>query len=266
MIIDGIDLVLEIAILIVALAIIIVGIWAAILQITIFFRYRRYNNIKVGNGRTAKTVAEELLRHAGITDVQVVKASILWFWFFNKWGNRYSPRRKKILLYKNILNNDSLTAIGLATQKVGLAIQHKNREPKMMFRAKWEIWTRLAPNLFLPIITLGLVIDLLVNGLDYNTGTFGYITIGFVGLAILYTIIALLMLFRVIGTERRAGEIALDLIRQNNLIDANNIDKIADYYKLQVRIYVLDFVLAVLNIVLDILQLLARSKAAKGRR
>ena len=259
MFLDNISPVLEIAIILVAILILIVGIWAAFLQLTIFFRYRRYNRIQVGQ-RTAKQVAEDLLKRAGITDVEVVRASFLWFFFFSRWGNRYSPRRKKILLYGNILNSSTLTAIGLATQKVGLAIQFKEGERKMMFRAKWEPWTRLAPNLFLPIIFIGLVVDLLVNGGNFEASAFGYVTLIFVGFAILYTIIALVALFYVIPTERRAGEIALDLIKRHNLLEQNHIDKIADYYAVQVRIYVLDFVLAVLNIIFDILWLLAKLK------
>ena len=262
MIFDDLSLALNIAIIIVAILIVIIGIWGAFLQLSIFFRYQRNNRKHIGNGRTAKVVAEEMLGNLGYTDIQVARASYFWLIFFSRWGNRYSPRRKKIFLYRNILNKDTVTAVALATQKVGLVIQHKNREPRMMFRAKWELWTRLAPNLFLPIVTIGVIIDLLLNGGNV-TGAFGVVTLVFVGIAIVWTIIAMYCLFLIIPTERRAGQLALDIIKQNNLLPAEHINAVEAMYATYVKRYIADFVLAILQLVLDILYIAAKVAARR---
>jgi len=160
------------------------------------------------------------------------------------------------------LNKDTVTAVALATQKVGLVIQHKNREPRMMFRAKWELWTRLAPNLFLPIVTIGVIIDLLLNGGNV-TGAFGVVTLVFVGIAIVWTIIAMYCLFLIIPTERRAGQLALDIIKQNNLLPAEHINAVEAMYATYVKRYIADFVLAILQLVLDILYIAAKVAARR---
>lgn len=231
-------------------------IWYIILKISIFARYQKNNKIMVSD-KTAKQVAEEMLERLGYTDIQVVRASYFWLWFFQDWGNRYSPRRKKILLYKNILNSSSVTAIALATQKVGLVIQHKNEEKKMKVRAKWEPWTRLAPNMLLPIVTIGLIIDFFVS-YSFSSGeltNFGIVTLVFAIIAVVYTLIAFYALFLIIPTEKRAGELALNLIREQNLIPAEYIEKVEGMYATYVKKYIADFLLAILNLIYDLLRI-----------
>jgi len=256
-IIPGVSNPLAWAIIIVGIATFVIGIWAGILQLMIFFNYRRNNRVHVGHNLTAYNVARKMLDDLGYNDIAVRQTSILMLWFFPRWGNRYSPRRKAIFLFRNIINSDTVTAVALATQKVGLVIQHKEREPKMIFRARWELWTRLAPNLFLPIITIGLLIDLAVNGGDI-AGAFGYITLGFVAFAILYTIIAFWALYLVIPTERRAGQLAMEKIVQFNLLPPQYHAETKRMLDTYVRLYIADFLLAILNLVMNILYLAAK--------
>jgi len=261
MLIDGLGMALNIVIIIVAILIFIVAIWGGFLQLSIFFRYQANNRKRIGGGKTAKTVAEEMLRNLGYTDIRVERASYFWLIFFSKWGNRYSPRRKKILLYGNIINKDTVTAIALATQKVGLVMQHKQGEKRMMFRAKWELWTRMAPNLFLPITVIGVLIDYLVFGA--NPSMFGYITLVFVIIAIVWTIIAFYCLYLIIPTERRAGQLAFENIKKNNLLTGDHLRSVEAMYATYVKKYIADFIMAILELIWDILYVLIR---IKGKR
>lgn len=259
-IIDGVHNGLVIALLIALILLAVFGIWGAVLQLSILFRYQRNNKKHIG-GKTAKQVAEEMLANLGYKDVEVRKTSYLWLFFFSKWGNRYSPRRNTIFLYKNILNNDTVTAVALATQKVGLVIQHKQGEKQMAFRAKWEVWTRMSPNLFLPIVTIGALIDIAVNGAGLTA--FGYITLVFVALAVLWTIIAFYALYLIIPTERRAGELALKAVQDQNLIPSEHIPAVAGMYSTYVRMYFADFMLALLQLIIDILYLAIRITSSR---
>lgn len=258
--IDGINDGLLFAFIAAGILVVIFGIWGIFLQFSIYFRYQKNNKKHIG-GKTAKQVAEEMLQSLGYGDVQVRRASYFWLFFFSKWGNRYSPRRNAIFLYKNILNKDTVTAVALATQKVGLVIQHRNGEKQMAFRAKWEVWTRMAPNLFLPIVTIGVIIDILVNGASATA--FGYITLGFVGLAIVWTLIAFYALYLIIPTERRAGQLALEAINQHNLIPAEHIPAVESMYKVYVRKYICDFILSLLELIMDILYVAMKLSSKK---
>lgn len=249
---DDINTGLLIAAIAASILVVIFGFWGMFLQLSIVFKYQKNNKKHIG-GKTAKQVAEDMLKSLGYEDVQVRKASYFWMFFFNKWGNRYSPRRNAIFLYKNILNKDTVTAVALATQKVGLVIQHRNGEKPMAFRAKWEVWTRMAPNLFLPIVTFGAAIDIILNGADFTA--FGYITLAFVGLAIIWTLIAFYALYLIIPTERRAGQLALETITKYNLIPAEHIPAVESMYQTYVKKYICDFILALLELILDILYL-----------
>jgi Zn-dependent membrane protease YugP len=258
---DGVDLTLIIAILVLSVFAIGVSIWGSILQFMVFWKYRSGNHKKVG-GQTAKQVAEQMLQSLGYTDIQVRATSILWLFFFYKWGNRYSPTRKTIFLYRNILNKSTVTAIAIATQKVGLVIQHKQGDKKMAFRAKWEIWTRLAPNMFLPIVSIGVILDVLF----YNViGYMGIFSLVFVGIAVLYTLIAFYALFLIIPTERGAGDIALATIQQYKLVPEQYLSNIKSLYDCQVKVYIADFVLAIVNLIMDILYIILKSRMLSKR-
>jgi Zn-dependent membrane protease YugP len=258
--VEGYNNALVIAIIAVAILAIIFSIWGTIMQWSVFFRYQANNHRHI-DGKTAKQVAEEMLARLGYNDIRVEKTSYFWLLFFYKWGNRYSPRRKTIFLYKNIINKNTVTAIAIATQKVGLVIQHKQGDKKMAFRAKWEIWTRLAPNMFIPIVTIGALLDFFLSG--GNMTKFGIVTMVFVGIAILYTVVAFYALYSVIPTERKAGELAYAEISKG-LIPAEYLDKVKGLYDAQVKVYIADFVLAILNLILDILYL--ASKFSKFRK
>ncbi|MDR0461772.1 MAG: zinc metallopeptidase [Christensenellaceae bacterium] len=256
-IMEGYSDALVIAVIVIGILAIGFSIWGGFMQWSVFFRYQANNRRRV-EGKTAKQVAEEMLAKLGYTDIRVEKTSYLWLLFFYKWGNRYSPGRKTIFLYKNILNKNTVTAIAIATQKVGLVIQHKQGDKKMKFRAKWEVWTRLAPNMFIPIITIGAIIDFALSGGDMTK--FGIVTLVFVGLSIAYTVIAFYALYLVIPTERRAGQLAFEEVQKNNLIPAEHLDRVKGLYDAQVNVYIADFVLAILNLILDVLYVASKIK------
>jgi len=252
------------AIIVVAVLAVIIGIWGWWMQMSVFMRYQVNNKRKTGENKNGKMVAEELLKKLGYYDVRVRRTSYLWLLFFFKWGNRYSPRRNTIFLYRNVLMRDTITAVAIATQKVGLVIQHKRGEKQMMFRAKWELWTRLAPNLFLPIIVIGLLLDLYANGFDMQASAFGYITLIAAIISIAYTLFAFIALYLIIPTERRAGELAMDAIQKHGTIPCVHFNRIQKLYNAQVNVYKADFALAVLNLILDILYVAA--KLANSRK
>jgi len=249
--IDGISMFILIAVICGAILVIGLGIWGTLLQWSVFFRYTANNRRHIGD-KNAKQVAEDMLAKLGYTDIAVRKTSWLWHIFFYKWGNRYSPHRKTIFLYGNIIKKNTVTAIAIATQKVGLVIQHKRGDKGMVFRAKWELWTRLAPNMFLPITTFFVAIDVAMHYANLADPTFGLITLIGVGIAIVYTLFAFVALYLIIPTERKAGQLAMESIKKYNLVPSEYYDKIEGLYRVQVRVYIADFVLAVVNLILDI--------------
>lgn len=87
--------------------------------------------------------------------------------------------KKTIYLRKNIINSSSVTAVGIATQKVCLAVQHKNKDKSFIFRYVLQILTLFTPLLFYGSIVLGLIVDLVTQFTGIPTIIGLFVGIGF---------------------------------------------------------------------------------------
>jgi serine/threonine protein kinase len=68
-----------------------------------------------------KKAAEEMLRYAGINDVQIIRASGLL-------TDHYNPTNKTLALSEQVYDSTSLAAVGVATHEAGHAIQHAHQK------------------------------------------------------------------------------------------------------------------------------------------
>ena len=168
---------IEIAILIVSGLIVVALVVALIVQIVLIVKYKRYNKTPLANGLTSQQTARSLLDSNGLQNVQIKKLG-----FFRRillFGNHYSVMKKTIYLRKNILNSSSVTAVGIATQKVCLAVQHKNKDKSFIFRYVLQILTLFTPLLFYGSIVLGLIVDLVTQFTGIPTIIGLFVGIGF---------------------------------------------------------------------------------------
>ena len=79
--------------------------------------FNRYAKVWSRRGFTGAQAAVALLRGAGITDVQIVRAhGVL--------SDHYNPVTKKLALSEPVHASDSIAAVGVATHEAGHAIQH----------------------------------------------------------------------------------------------------------------------------------------------
>ena len=93
---------------------IVLAIWA---QMRVKSAYKKYSKIRSSQGVTGAKVAEYLLNHNGITDVQVeaVEGTL---------SDHYDPKAKKVRLSTENYKGTSLAALAVSAHEVGHAIQH----------------------------------------------------------------------------------------------------------------------------------------------
>lgn len=244
---NGIDLAIMIVSGIIALGLVA----AVIVQIVLIFKYRKFNKKPLANGLTSQQTARALLDANELQNVQIKKLG-----FFRRillFGNHYSVMKKTIYLRKNILNSSSVTAVGIATQKVCLAVQHKNKDKSFTFRYVLQILTLFTPLLFYGSIVVGLIIDIVTqfSGIPTIVGLF--VGIGF------YLLTFILQIFN-IKVEKKANEQAIAILIGANIFNEQEVETLKKLLKLYIISDIIILVLSILKLILNILKIFARSK------
>jgi Zn-dependent membrane protease YugP len=79
--------------------------------------FKKYSQVRTLRGLTGAQAAQEMLRRAGITDVQVVPTN-------GFLSDHYNPGNKTLALSEATYASNSVAAVGVACHEAGHAIQH----------------------------------------------------------------------------------------------------------------------------------------------
>ncbi|MEG1751502.1 MAG: zinc metallopeptidase [Clostridia bacterium] len=246
---NGLNTLVSVALIIVGILIIVASLWAGIARIKIFTSYNKFNKIENQSGLTGETAALLLLDRAGLTDVKVKP---LGFFRMLMYGNSYSLGKKTIYLRKNIFNKTSITAVGLAVQKVGLAIMHQQKDKKLKARSIVQPLIVFAPVMFIPISIMGFLIDLFLFNMNGISSLIG------VAIASVLYIAAFVFVILNIPVEKKANTIAMDIMTQTNFLTQEERSDISVVFKAYISAYVADFVISILYIIQFILKGIAK--------
>lgn len=243
---SGFELVAAILAVITAIAVV----YACVARIVLWFRYHNLNNVETEGNQTAYEATRALLDANDMQDVQVKKCG---FWRAWLWGNSYSVRKKTIFLRKGIINQKSITAVGVGLQKVGLAIMDKRGDKKIKTRSILLPLTYLAPTLFIPIVIIGLVFDFVIGFTGVPTIIAGIVGIVLYFLAFVYMIIN-------IPVEKQANRLAMGIMEKSNFLTAEEREQVNKLFKSYITMYVVDFIIALLRIIQAILKIIISTK------
>ena len=98
-------------------------------QIKVSLTYRRYSSVPAGAGKSAATVARELLDGAGLSSVRIERVG-------GSLTDHYDPRSNTLRLSDSTFDNGSAAAVGVAAHEVGHAIQHAEGYVPIVIRGK----------------------------------------------------------------------------------------------------------------------------------
>lgn len=249
--IDGIWL---IALMIIGVLLLVLALFAIVARIRVWVIYLKYNKVKNSEGLTAKESAEKFKNIVGLQNVKVEQCS-WWRALFSLggplgFGNNYSIYKKTIFLRKNIIDKPSITAVGIATQKVGLALQDKEGNKLYRFTARVKPFLFLAPVLVLPVIIIGVIIDFI------TIQKFGYATIiSSFSSGLVYFLTFLIILFT-IKVEKKANKQALELMEKENFLTPEERKLVKKIYDAYILLFIAEFVIALFELIRYILKVL----------
>ncbi len=239
---------LTIAFIIVAVLIIIVLAATFIARLVVFAKYNKFNNVETSIGHTGFSASRNLLDSNGLSDVEIKPLTFFKAMFY---GNHYNAKTKTIYLRQNIINSKSITAVGVAVQKVGHAIQDKENSPLFKFRTKIAPFVVFAPMLFIPITILGAILDWM-----YSIG--GVSAIISVSLGLILFILAFTFTLFTIPVESRANKLAVELLEKTKILNTNEIYAVKDLYSSYIVAYVMEFLASLLQLIKTFLQILIK--------
>lgn len=243
---QGVSRGVAIAYIITGIAIAIMAVVVIIMRIYLMVKYHEGNTQKTKSGKTSNQVAREALDKAGLSHIKVEKAGFLRAFVY---GNCYSITKKTIFLRRGIYDKDSITAVSMALQKVGVAKMCEEGNVATRTRNIMQILSLFGPILFVPVVLAGFLIDLLIfNAL----GAFSVAGIAVGGVLVLSGLIATLLNLPV---EKKANDMALKMINQTGILTKDEIVVVEKVFKAYLVSYVCEFIVAVLRIVQIILEI-----------
>lgn len=237
---------LDWAILIVGALIIIVGLVSLTVSIILAIKYIRFNRRQNQAGLTGVDAARKILDQNGLTNIKVSVVGSLLF------GNSYSHYFKKVRLRRFTRNKKSISSLAMGAQKASLAILDKEGDPDMKKRIRLIPITFFGPFAFIPLIVIGVLLDLLVFKTE------GLITVIFASLGLLLFLFSLLLSIMTLKTEVKAQKKAYDIMSQNGMATESELQDMKELFKLYNIQYVNDIILSALELLYRILIIISK--------
>ena len=251
----GVSTGLATAYIIVSALLVVMAIVAFVMWIIVCVKYFSANKTRTTSGKTGLELAREMLDKAGLKHIKVKRAGLLRAIFI---GNCYSITQKTVFLRGAIANKNSVTSVGMALQKVGIAELCESGDKKAIARNSLQIVNLFGPMLFIPIILIGAIID---YALFKVFGTFSMISIG-IGLFIILA--GFLVTLLNIPVEKKANKMALATIKATGVLNEEEQKLVKKVFDAYIIAYVMDFIVNVLRIVQLVLEIVMNSQMSKN--
>ena len=239
---------LEIAMCIVGLLIFIVGIASLVTGIWLAVRYSKYNKTENSAGMSGQEVARKILDDNDLTHIKVSTTGSIMF------GNSYSHYFKKIRLRRMTRHENSITALGMGAQKAALAVLAKEGDPDMKRQIRLVPLITFGPFAFIPLILVGAALDYYV----FNQTAACIMVLGGLGLA--FYVYSVILSITMLKTEKKAQVLANKILLEEGLINAEESEMLSKLFHLYNVQYVNDIILACLELIYNVLKIIAMFK------
>lgn len=115
--------------------------------------FRDYNKRKTVNGYTGQQIARLMLDEAGLFDVPINITE-------TELGDFYNPGNRTLTLSRDVYQNSTIAAAGVAAHEVGHAIQHSKSYAPLIIRNSIVPVVSFSSNLSWIILVLGLILSI----------------------------------------------------------------------------------------------------------
>ncbi|MBE7079913.1 MAG: zinc metallopeptidase [Clostridiales bacterium] len=186
------------------------AIWGASVSAKVRSAFQAYGGMPNSSRMTGYDTAVRLLRANGVNDITVgrVRGTL---------SDHYHPTKKVVNLSDGVYGNASIAAVAVAAHEIGHVMQKKTGYGMYRLRTALVPITNIGSRLALPLVLLGLILDLFVSTSNASTGF--YLALAGVALYGLSTLFALVTLPVELNASRRAKEMLLQqgILRQEEI-------------------------------------------------
>ena len=205
-------------------------IYASVVQGRVNKAFNTYKTVKAISGLTTAEACKRILECAGVTDVKIVATK-------GHLTDHYSPKTKTVNLSEEVYNSTSISALGVAAHEVGHAIQDtKDYKPLKIRNALIKV-SNICSNLFWIVIIASFFLTIFAS---FFYGLI-FICVGFT----LY-LLSFIVSVSTYPVEKDASKRALDLLVQNNILDATEVRGAEVVLKAAAQTYLAGIIVSVL--------------------
>ena len=240
------------AIFIVGCLIVVVAAISVFISIWLAIKYYKYNHRMNSRNITGADAARRILDDNGLRNIRVSVVGSLLF------GNSYSHYFKKVRLRRLTTNKPSVTSLAMGAEKSALAILDKEGDPDMKTRVRLTPIMFFGPFAFIPIIVIGVLIDVIMFNFK------GTATLIAAGLGLLFYVISFVLSVMTLKTEKKAQERACEILKEKNMATSEEISMMRELFHLYNIQYINDIILEFLQLLLKILEIVAKVQNRSG--
>ena len=238
---------------IVLILILIVSVFALGVQIVLAIKYHKYNKKQNSLDMTGSDIARKILDENGLEHIKVKSSGSILF------GNSYSHYFKKVRLRRLTWKKKSVASLAMASQKSCLAILDKEDDPDMRTRVKLTPIIYFGPVAFIPLVIIGILLDVLVV-----KSQSAVCTIICMALGLLIYLASFIMSIKVLKTEVKAQNKAYEVLKENNMATDEELVMLKELFKLYNIQYVNDMIVALLEFIYRVLQIVAAAQQSSS--
>ena len=191
--------------------------------------YARYDRVRNHAGITGAMAAEQILRQAGIYDVQVQHVS-------GKLTDHYDPVQKVLRLSDTTYGSVSVAALGVAAHECGHAIQHATHYVPLNIRGALVPVANFGSSISWPLVLIGLFMN-------------GQMSVFLIKLGILLFTAAVLFQIVTLPVEFNASSRALRILRDTGMLYENEVHQARSVLRAAALTYVAGAASAILQLV-----------------
>ena len=239
---------LQWAIFIVGCLILVVAAVSVAVSIVLSVKYMVYNRRQNAHFLTGRDAARRILDKNGLQNIKVSVVGSMLF------GNSYSHYFHKVRLRRLTADKTSITSLAMGAEKSALAILDKEGDKEMKTRVALTPLMYLGPFAFIPLVVIGVAIDFLMYGFS------GKATIIAASIGLGIYLISFALSVMTLRTEKKAQARACLILKEENMATDEEIGLMKELFKLYNIQYINDIILEFLQIVLKVLQIVAKAQ------
>jgi len=190
--------------------------------------YEKYSKEPVKKGITGSRLARTMLNSAGLNEVVIEEIG-------GNLRDHYDPRHKAVRLSRRVARNSSISAAGIAAHEAAHAIQDGLDYPPAKFRNNIAPIVEKAGYFILPLLLLGILLSRVA------------LASFFIHIALLLFLAIVVFYLVTLPVELEASARALKFIKENNVVDAKELEGIKKVLKAAALTYIVATALAIVQ-------------------